>query len=902
MAIQPVQMNVDNTKSQQPLKQKKVVKPYLEAEGSVKTDNLVKPLPPIGHLVKDDFISGTKYFFKDIAYDMKAIKDGFNGTANDHQLGRLNDVGLKLGGLGIATYLASVTTNPKVRLMEYVGLATFLTSMEVYPKLAIYAPAKLKHGFDVGQEYIDDQGRKKSVLQDGNYIPFDMYQANASDEDLMAIADKMGIPKDAKNRKEIAKEHIRKTAIQNNTLWMMTAGFATPIMTALICSGLEKYVVAPSLEKKRNGMHNKSIAEALKLTNDMKIDLAEDYSNSLSKKVSKLIESYKGKELPAEDVKALIEMITDGLDNEATVGIKEDITKLLKNGKNGESFVIDSETIEKSLESMKSKLGKNQRVKYENILVPTQAEIENIIKTISKDANFENGVVLNTDEMDKLKKAVQDLMDSKIATSDGNKAFMKSVKNKMIQGEFVEFKKVPSNILTDETLSKLINFAKVIGDFKEMNTKLLKCESFKFEFAPETVLARSYEKFESTFIKELGFTNKEMKIMRESKEYATELIDKKLSELAKDDSRYKDVLSKLSKIITEMESSLHGNVENESAIKDLITAYENNYNKTAQRLEKLGGDDFARSIKKLVAQDPSTLKPSITSINDLYAWLDGINVSLVKELDEEMAKIAHLDYNSPEKFAIREKYAIAHSKELGSSKKLVLDRLRARYAGVRNSYNRVIHVLDLYRRSLKPEEFAKEISILSQKPEYIEELIKKGKKAVLNAYTADFILKNETTNNPELFIDFMNSVFSNSNEIAGHGQMSKATKEALANNKNVAGGSVLDRFGTYLTRFRNILGNDTVDFTRKKHIINEMLKSMYHRDVCTSESRFNLVAKSPVDMVREGSAKKYGSNKWFKIVASIGGTVFGVALLAQLGFGKIRNPHKIEKQVKNESN
>ena len=54
MAIQPVQMNIDTTKSQQPVRQKKVVKPYLEAEGAVSTETLVKPLPPKGHLIKND--------------------------------------------------------------------------------------------------------------------------------------------------------------------------------------------------------------------------------------------------------------------------------------------------------------------------------------------------------------------------------------------------------------------------------------------------------------------------------------------------------------------------------------------------------------------------------------------------------------------------------------------------------------------------------------------------------------------------------------------------------------------------------------------------------------------------------------------------------------------------------
>ena len=42
MAINPVQPNIENTKSHIP---------YREAKGTIKTDKNVKPLPPEGHLI-----------------------------------------------------------------------------------------------------------------------------------------------------------------------------------------------------------------------------------------------------------------------------------------------------------------------------------------------------------------------------------------------------------------------------------------------------------------------------------------------------------------------------------------------------------------------------------------------------------------------------------------------------------------------------------------------------------------------------------------------------------------------------------------------------------------------------------------------------------------------------------
>ena len=63
MALTPIQ-STDN---------KNIHKPYIEAQGTVKTTNNIKPSRPEGHLVDDSLGSKTKYFFKDIAYDMKAI-------------------------------------------------------------------------------------------------------------------------------------------------------------------------------------------------------------------------------------------------------------------------------------------------------------------------------------------------------------------------------------------------------------------------------------------------------------------------------------------------------------------------------------------------------------------------------------------------------------------------------------------------------------------------------------------------------------------------------------------------------------------------------------------------------------------------------------------------------------
>ena len=93
--------------------------------------------------------------------------------------------------------------------------------------------------------------------------------------------------------------------------------------------------------------------------------------------------------------------------------------------------------------------------------------------------------------------------------------------------------------VTEDSITKFVNLAKILGEFKANQSILDKCHSFKFEFAPETTLARSYGKFEKALIKELGISMQDMKKMRESEEYTVELLNKRISELCQDESRYR---------------------------------------------------------------------------------------------------------------------------------------------------------------------------------------------------------------------------------------------------------------------------------------------------------------------------------------------------------------------------
>ncbi len=836
----------------------KIHKPYREATGTIRTDNNVKPLPAQGHLVHDSIVTVPKYFLKDAAYDIKAIKDGFQGNANDHQLGRLNDVGLKLGGIGIATTLAARTKNPMLRIMEYAGLGAFLASMSLYPKVAINAPSRIVQGFDIGKEYIDDQGRKKTVLQDPNYVPFDMYQGEYPGEDLDIIGDRMGLPRGIKNRNDLIKEQMRKIAIQNNTLWMMTAGVATPVITALMCCGLEK-MISPALESARNVKYNSQIKNALAKTTNMSDDVNSISANSLSKEVKKIVENYKGKELPEAEFNNLVRMFTIEMDANASEGIKEDLTKLFRNGN---SYSLQDNTSDKIISSIKKNIPSRNQAVLEKIFVPTNEEASAILDKYGKN--------ITSEQLMNIKGEFRQLFESKMAAEKGvSQEALKAYQNEVLEKISNKLQKHPSQVVDESKIKNVVDFAKVLGEFKENQKVLDKCKSFKIEYAPETVLAKSYGKFESTLLDVLDIKFKDLKQMRQSEKYTQEILDKKLQELAKDDVKYQKAVEKLTEVMSDMEIKLNGKGETDSHLKDLITGIENNYNNTAKRLNSIG--EFKNTIDKLVKEDVSTLSNSVENRQELFDLLDGVK-------KDKYAGVNYWGLKDAEQL----QYAKDNAKGVGSSKNLEISRIIERYQGAKNSFNRVLHMLDTYKRPEAEGEYAKSV-------------LAKGKEAILNATSSDHTMKLNTINNPEYYKDVMRTTWNPNN-------IQESTKEAMKISNNLETGDVAGRFAKYLKRFQDVIANNNIDFTKPYHILDGGAPMQYTKSELTRMSKFNLIAQNSVDLVKNAAERRYGNQKWLRVASAIGGTVVGATILAQFGFGKIRNPHNIEKQVSDDAN
>ncbi len=180
-------------------------------------------------------ITATKDVFKDGKNFFKAVH---SGNLGDNNLGRINDLGLKIGAGLIASFLALNSKTKTESIMRFIGGATFIAAMDLWPKLFINLPARLVHGFRIDRKYISAQGDKKDFFLDNQFLVWDAYP----EEQLRKDAKKAGIDYDAKNGKEKIQRKMQKTALQNRTLWMATAGFATPLMTAMFGNFIEPKV------------------------------------------------------------------------------------------------------------------------------------------------------------------------------------------------------------------------------------------------------------------------------------------------------------------------------------------------------------------------------------------------------------------------------------------------------------------------------------------------------------------------------------------------------------------------------------------------------------------------------------------------------------------------------------
>jgi len=263
--------------------------------------NDVKPNVAKAKLIKEGPLKAVTSAIKDTYQDTKNFKKAVKtGQLGDNSLGRLNDLGMKIGGLLIAVYLATQQRTKTASIMQFVGGGAFFAAMALWPKIAINIPAKMVHGFDIGQRYVSAQGDKKDFFLDNQFLPWDAIPKS----EMRKNAQRAGIDFDSENGEEKIRRKMQKTALQSRTLWMATAGFSTPLLTSLFGN-----IITPKVKDgviKHGYEHTRSVIKDVGVENYLSYAPAQVLNNDA---IEALFNQYKGKELDKKFFDTLTDML-----------------------------------------------------------------------------------------------------------------------------------------------------------------------------------------------------------------------------------------------------------------------------------------------------------------------------------------------------------------------------------------------------------------------------------------------------------------------------------------------------------------------------------------------------------------------------------------------------------------
>lgn len=562
----------------------------ITATNGIKTQQYIKPQGAKGKLVSSSIFPNVK----DTKYNFNALKHGLTGKANDHELGKLNDVGMKVGALALAGYLATQKATPKTKLMEFVGLATFFGAMKLWPKLAIGAPAKAIHGFDPTQEYEDSFGRKKPFFQDAQYQPWDVY----SNEQLQKIGDKMGVDKNAQDRNDLTKSNMTKIATKNNTLWMITAGIASAVFSALACNKAEK-VIDPALDKVNNEKADKLLqnfdTEAQKRMTSASEDMQKD--------LDKIFEENKGKTVDNKLIEKISGRLAKGLDPVTEEGVKEDMQNILMNGKS----LVNEGLAEKISNGSKKVLAQKFSEEQVAKIVPSKEEI---VKHFND--NQMMGREVNEDEAMNVRSSVSQLFLAKAKEQGMSTEKLKTIKKGVALVADKALKSNSASVLDENAMKKVSEIGKAMSELQAKDSVLDDYAQAKVADKPETVIANYWNKTSTSIVKSLGIDFKEMEKVRNNRQLVQGLVRNKMEEVTSDDAKYQKAIGEMANNIAELDKKIKP--EDTRKYVDLVgktydDAAGNLYNQgmeaTANKLTALsvGGKGSLKRVKQVYFEE-----------------------------------------------------------------------------------------------------------------------------------------------------------------------------------------------------------------------------------------------------------------------------------------------------------
>lgn len=800
-------------------------KPDFDIERELNNRTFIKPLPSKGRLLNGNIFNAPAIMVKDAVYDVKAFKHAMQGNANDHELGKLNDVGLKLGGLAIAGYLFTKKQTPVTKGMEFVGLGSFLASMAIWPKLAIQLPAYLIHGVNVQKQYEDSFGRKKSFYQDPQFIPWDLY----SDKEIDKMGNRLRVPKDIPNRRDAIQEKVKKIAIQNNTLWMLTAGFATPVMSALICNQTEPY-----LAKWLNNRKNKKAD--LILTNLDEHSKKYDTHNATNN-IENQIKLHAGKPITEEVINSVADAF-DGMDSVTAESFKADLRELMTS--NTHTISKDStKAISKNLKDIFK--GKPISKDAVDAIIPNENNMFNIFK----ENNF-----IKTDADDKALKAISDkillAVKKNVETYNQNRPEAEQLDfeyiKKLIRSHKVNEHPIKSvlNNSTSATFSQEIqanlrNIAKAFDAFNAKTNALNEYAVTKVGSAPETVIANYWNNISKDLLTTLGISPKEIEKVRFDRNLTGELLRNKIESIVSDDATYKKVMKDLVAKVASLDSEIKPS--------DITT-----YNEKVDTLF----NEFGEFLKDKQFSNTAKAIAGVNN-NDNVGTLKNIQKSFVSE---RLSGVKSSFYRLINTLDFYRRIA----KNVNS-----IDILKQYPREVREELIELCKIITLQGHS--SDNATKFYMLRNPHPsdDMSDIVVKNGK--IENKYFGKGAV-NTTTDIPNDKFFYQRAM-----QLMFGDKMDKETTEILE------GSIIKPNVTEYRENVVKIIGGENY-FAKPRHRISPV-------NDAGSEFKFLLTGIAPDELFFKAGQQAFNTRKWLKIFGAFGGVLLGVTVLAQFFFGKM---------------
>ncbi|MCD7740329.1 MAG: hypothetical protein LUH11_03165 [Candidatus Gastranaerophilales bacterium] len=515
-----------------------------------------KPMEYKGKLLPSKIFGSPVEYAKDLKKDIISIGQGAKGKANDHQLGRINDLAMKIGSLALASYLFVKNPLKLSKAMEFAGFGTFFASMALWPKLAIQAPLKARTGVDIHQKYVDSQDRKKMLYQDPQYDLTDLY----SREDLDKMGKKLKVSDNLPDRDSFIKQRAKKTAVQGNTMWMMTAGFASPIMSALACNILEKPL-------------GNVIEKADMITSEKALDKAPGVLSKIKEKISlKSFDKFLSQNSDKVMDDKMISDLASRIGKQAnSADLQSSIAKELSSLKN--TVNIDEAFIKKALN------GKIQDI--ESLTSEQKALLDKAVedKSLSKIAGILSKAAGKTPrEQNKLAKEFSKTLES--------------AKKKMEQPEVSQVK------------DKIKTLNANISSFASKKTVVDKYINSRVKDQSGSYIANQWNKVCSKLIKSLKFSDKELKAASEGN---LDVIVEKLEALASSDAKFDKTVKQLMKLVNDYE---------DKTVESFITKVKSRSEKVcSEAASSLKSSGFTKVADKISAEAKKGTVENVINVN-----------------------------------------------------------------------------------------------------------------------------------------------------------------------------------------------------------------------------------------------------------------------------------------------